>query len=205
MQLSRRVRARAAPAAAALALGCLTASAQSADWQPAGRIRYYPVSGATGPELYFSIGENGPLAGAARAIALTGWDLKWRRDYQPQGAACVLTSAKPFLTITTTLPKPAAKLREPAARLWKTFIDGITAHEKVHAADIVAMTEEIIDATVGLRIENDPGCKLIRAEVLKRVKAANEGYKAKARAFDTAEMSNGANVQRLILGLVNGR
>ncbi len=40
------------------------------------------------------------------------------------------------------------------------------------------MTEEIIANTVGLRVENDPDCKLIRAEVLKRVQAAADGYKA---------------------------
>ena len=168
-------------------------------------VSHYAVSGATGAELYFSIGEKGPLIGTVRTIALTNWDLKWRRDYQPDGTACVLKSALPFLTITTTLPKPAAKLPATAARHWKTFIDGITAHEKVHGQDIVAMTEEIIAGTVGLRQENDPGCKAIRTEVLKRVTAANEAYKAKSRAFDQAEMSDGGNVHRLILALVNSR
>jgi predicted secreted Zn-dependent protease len=169
------------------------------------RTATYAISGATGPELYLSIGENGPLTGPTRAIAQTVWDLKWRRDYRTEGSACVLKSALPFLTITTTLPKPKARLSGGASQLWKTFIDGIIAHEKTHSADIFAMTDEIIAATAGLRVENDLGCKVIRAETLKRVKAANEAYKAKSRAFDQAEMANGGNVQRLILGLVNGR
>ena len=183
----------------------LTLPAQAADWQPVERVTPYAISGATSPELYASIGVSGPLIGKTRTIALTSWDLKWRRNYQPQGSACRLVSAKPFLTITTTLPKPAAKLGDSAARLWKTFVDGIAAHEKVHAADIRAMVEGIIAATVGLTIQNDPQCKLIRAEVLKIVKAANEDYKAKSRAFDRAEMSDGGNVQLIILALVNGR
>ncbi len=195
---------RCGRSAAALALLCLTFAAE-AGGQPLEQVKHYAVSGATGAELYASIGENGPRIGAARAIALTSWDLKWRRDYQREGSACVLKSAKPFLTITTILPKPAADLPEPADKLWKTFIDGVAAHERVHAADINAMTQGIIAATAGLTVQNDPQCKLIRAQVLKRVKDANEAYKAKSRAFDEAEMAKGGNVQQLILGLVNGR
>jgi predicted secreted Zn-dependent protease len=188
-----------------LTLFVLAVPAQAADWQPRERVKHYPISGATAPELYAAIGESGPLIGKVRTIALTEWELKWRRDYQPDGPACVLKSALPFLTITTTLPKPKSKLGDPAARLWKVFIDGIAAHEKVHAADIRAMTDRIIAATVGLTVENDPQCKLIRAEVLKIVKAANEAYKAKSRAFDRVEMAKGGNVQLLILGLINGQ
>lgn len=188
-----------------LVLSVCVLPAFAADWQPAERVKNYAVSGASGPELYFSIGENGPLVGASRAIALTEWDLKWRRDYRQEGAACVLKSAKPFLTITTTLPRPAARLEGSAARPWKAFIDGIAAHESVHAKDITAMVDGIISATVGLTIQSDPQCKRIRAEVLKFVTQANEAYKAKSRAFDKAEMSDGGNVHRLILALVNGR
>jgi predicted secreted Zn-dependent protease len=190
---------------AALALFAFILPAHAAGWQPVEAIKLYAISGSNGAELYAAIGEKGPLIGTVRTIAHTNWDLKWRRDYQPVGAACVLKSAKPFLTITTTLPNPATKLTGSAARLWKTFIDGIAAHEKVHAADILAMVDEIITATVGLRIDNDPDCKQIRTEVLKRVTAANETYKAKSRAFDQVEMTDGGAVHQLILGLVNGR
>jgi predicted secreted Zn-dependent protease len=192
-------------AAFALAFISAVLPAQAASFTPVERIITYPISGATGPALYAAIGERGPPIGKTRTIALTSWDLKWSRKYEALGSSCVLVSAKPFLTIATTLPKPAAKLREPAARLWKTFADGIAAHERVHAADISAMTDGIIAATVGLTVQNDPQCKKIRAEVLKLVTAANEAYKARSRAFDRAEMAEGGNVQRLILGLVNGR
>lgn len=188
-----------------LAMSLAVLPAQAADWQPAERVEHYAVSGAGAAELYISIGENGPLIGKGRAIAHTNWDLKWRRDYQREGTACVLKSAKPFLTITTTLPKPAAKLAGPTAGLWKVFIEGIAAHESVHAADIVSMVDGIITATVGLTVPDDPQCKLIRAEVLKIVTAANEAYKAKSRAFDQSEMATGGNVHQLILGLVNRR
>jgi predicted secreted Zn-dependent protease len=180
--------------------------AAARDWEPREVVKPYAISGATPIELYESIGANGPVIGEGRrTIAVTRWDLKWRRDYQPEGSACVLKSALPFLTIATSLPKPKAKLPDNVARLWKIFIDGIAAHEKVHGQDIIAMVDSIIAETVGLRIENDPDCKLIRTEVLKRVEAANEAYKSKARTFDQTEMSDGGNVHQLILGLVNGR
>lgn len=191
--------------AVVFALAVLAFPAHAADWQPVELGKPYAISGSTGPELYASIGEKGPLIGQTRTIAVTTWELKWSRKYQPEGRACRLASAKPFLTVTYALPKPASKLADPAARLWKTFIDGIAAHEKVHAADIRAMVDGIIAATVGLTVPKDPDCKLIRAEVLKLVTAANEEYKAKSRAFDRVEMGEGGNVQRLILGLVNGR
>lgn len=179
--------------------------AQAAEWQAREQVKSYAISGTTGPELYASIGEKGPLIGKTRTIALTNWDLKWSRTYEPQGSSCRLVSAKPFLTITYSLPKPASTLGSATGHHWKTFIDGIAAHEKVHGGDIRAMVDDIIAATVGLTIENDPACKLIRSEVLTLVKAANEAYKIKSRTFDQAEMSDGGNVHRLILGLVNGR
>ena len=182
----------------------LSTPVHAAEWQPKEVIKSYPISGQTPIQLYESIGENGPVIGQdRRTIAVTNWDLKWRRKYQPEGSACVLQSALPFLTITYSLPKPGAKLTGKTAAGWKTFSDGIAAHEKVHGADIIAMTEEIIAKTVGLRVENDPGCKLIRAEVLKRVQAAADTYKEKARAFDLAEMSDGGAIHRLILAFVN--
>lgn len=189
-------------AAILIALGIETCLA--ADWQAKEVLKPYAITGTTPIELYESIGENGPVIGAGRrTIAVTNWDLKWRRDYQPDGSACVLKSALPFLTITYALPKPKAKLTGDVARRWQQFAAGIAAHEKVHGRDIIAMTEEIIAGTVGLRVENDKDCKLIRAEVLKRVQAAADNYKAKARAFDGIEMSDGGNVQRLILAFVN--
>jgi predicted secreted Zn-dependent protease len=189
----------------ALALIAFTGQCKAADWQPREVVKPYSVFGTTGPQLYESIGDKGPLIGQTRTIALTNWDLKWSRNYTPDGSACVLVSAKPFLTITYSLPKPAEKLGRVEAERWRLFADGIAAHERVHGRDIVAMVNEILAVTVGLRVENDRQCQQIRKEVLNLVKAANETYKAKSRAFDQSEMSEGGNVQRLILTLVNGQ
>jgi predicted secreted Zn-dependent protease len=187
----------------------LALPAHATEWQATERTDYYPVSGTTGIALYESIGANGPVISgkgksARRTIALTEYDLKWRRDYRPQGTACTLAAATPLLTIIYRLPKPRGKLSGATARAWQTFAGGMAAHEKVHGDLIRARAQAIVDETVGLTVENDPDCAKTRAEVQARALKAHEAYKTRSRAFDAKEMSDGGNVHRLILGLVNG-
>ncbi len=182
------------------------ASSRAADWQAKETVKPYAISGTTGPELYESIGAKGPLIGGAmRTIAHTTYDLKWSRKYEPQGDSCRLVSAKPFLTIIYTLPKPSAKLPPETARHWKTFIDGISAHEKVHGDYIREMVDMLIATTVGLTVPGDPNCRKIKEDIKPLILAAGLAYQRKSREFDRVEMSKGANVHSLILGLVNGR
>lgn len=191
-----------APAVLALLLAALPASAEIR----AGHVeKTYAIAGATGRALYESIGERGPRlrGGAASAVAKTEFDLKWHRDYRRDGDACVLAAAKPFLTITTTLPKPAQKLPPDTAARWRVFIAGIRAHEAVHGGYVAEMAQEIYDATVGFRQESDPGCKAIRQAVVAPIKAAFDRYKARNAAFEQSEMANGGPVQRLILDLIH--
>lgn len=167
----------------------------------------YAISGTTGAALYESIGANGPRirGGASSAIAYTDFDLKWGRDYKRDGKDCVLAAARPFLTITYTLPKPAENLAPDVAARWRTFIAGIRAHEAVHGKYITAMAQDIYDTTVGFRQPNDPNCKRIRDGIQAPLKAAFARYKTRTRTFEEAEMGAGGNVRRLILGLVNGQ
>ena len=167
----------------------------------------YAISGTTGIALYESIGARGPRirGGAWSAIAKTDFDLKWGRDYKRDGNDCVLAAARPFLTITYTLPKPAETLPPDLAARWRTFIAGIRAHEAVHGEYIVDMAQDIYDTTVGFRQPNDPGCKKIRDAIQTPLKAAFMRYTARNRAFEQSEMASGGNIQQLILGLIEGR
>ena len=175
-----------------------------ADWKPAETVKTYAVSGATGMDLYQSIGESGPVIGkGVRAIAHTTFTLYWKRDYQPRGTACVLASAKPSLTIIYTFPKPKGTLSPALKAKWDAFMAGIRKHEAVHGANIEAMTREIERISVGLTQENDPGCKVIREVLQGKLKAISDARLAKENAFDQVEMSTGGNVQQLILALVN--
>lgn len=164
----------------------------------------YAISGSSGKALYVSIGERGPKlrGGASSAVAKTDFDLKWGRDYVRVGNACVLKAARPFLTVTYTLPEPAGPLPAETAARWRVFIAGIRAHEAVHGRYIEEMAQEIYDSTVGFRQENDPGCKAIRDAIQAPLKAAYARYKAKNTAFEQAEMANGGPIQRLIFELI---
>lgn len=181
------------------------APAAHAEWLAVEKVETYAISGATGPELYESIGERGPKAGPFRVIAHTSFKLTWTRKYEPQpDGACMLASAKPKLTITYVLPKPSKSLTPAIRSNWQTFIDGVHRHEIVHGDFIKAMVREIETTSVGLTAPDDPGCRKIRVELTRRLAAISQAQRQKSRDFDEVEMSKGGNVHQLILNLVNG-
>lgn len=176
-----------------------------ADWAPVERVEPYAISGTTGPELYASIGERGPRIGIARVIAHTNFKLTWTRKYERQGNACVLATAKPKLIITYTLPEPKQKMTTEWRSRWQRFIDGVRVHESVHGDHIEEMTRAIEAFTVGLTVEDDPKCVKIKTVMAERLSQLSLEQRQKSRDFDKAEMSDGGNIHRLILDLVNGR
>lgn len=175
-----------------------------AEWQAREVEKTYAITGTTGGALYESIGNNGPRirGGVSSAIAYTTFKLLWNRDYRRDGNSCVLAAAKPFLTITYTLPKPAGKLPPRLAARWRAFIEGIRAHEKVHGKMIRELTRNLLDVTVGFRQDNDPGCKTIRKTIMAPIRAAYDRHKARNRAFEKAEMAQGGPIHKLIIGLL---
>ena len=180
-------------------------AAAHADWKPVERVEHYRVSGRSGIELYRSIGENGPLIGVGRAVAYTDFKLLWSRDYRPQpDGSCTLASARPSLTITYRLPKAPADLPAVTKRAWQSFVDGITAHEKIHGDIIVDMVRQIEAVSVGLSAPGDPACKKVREALQAKLGALSQAQRQRSRDFDREEMREGGNVHRLILALVNG-
>ena len=173
-----------------------------ADWKPIEKIDTYAVSGATAEQLYLSIGEKGPVVGTAgnarRVIAHTFFKLTWQRDYQPQGSACVLKTARPKLIITYTLPKPAGKLGSALQARWDAFAAGLIAHEKVHGAGIVDMVDKIIAFSTGLTAQNDPGCKKVRAELTQYLDQLSKAQRQGSRDFDRIEFGQDGNMLKLI-------
>ena len=176
-----------------------------ADWQAVETTKTYAVAGRTAAELYRSIGERGPKTGSlGRAIAHTTFTLTWTRKYEPRGAACVLATARPKLTIIYTLPKPAEKLTGATAANWQAFIAGVRDHEKVHGGFIVEMVRAIEATSLGLTVDDDPGCRKIRVELTQRLAKLSDAQRLKSRQFDQVELSDGGAVHRLILDFVNG-
>lgn len=177
--------------------------AQAADWQAVEQIKTYAVSGKTGIDLYRSIGEKGPQAGV-QAIAHTSFKLTWTRKYEVQGTACAITTAKPKLIITYTMPKPANPLPPDVAQNWARFIAGVEKHERVHGGFTKELVQQIQDFSLGLRVENDPECKRIREILTKRLGELSKAERAKNAEFDRVELNDGGNVHQLILAFVNG-
>ena len=188
-----------------IAVLLLTTSAAAEDWQAVERVEPYTVTGATGLEIYQSIGERGPKLGLARVIAHTGFKLTWTRRYERQGNACTITVNRPKLVITYTLPKLKTTLSGPMKSRWDTFLSGVTAHEKVHGDFIRDMVREIEAISVGMTVENDPDCKKIRPQLQARLGELSNAQRARSRDFDRVELSEGGNVHQLILQLVDPR
>lgn len=182
-------------------IAAMPAAAQ--EWQPTERIEHYKVNGTSPMELYQSIGERGPKLSLGRVIAHTTFKLTWQRDYQQQGQACVLASAKPKLIITYTLPKPAQTLSPDVAAKWQAFYDGIVEHEKLHGQFMKDLTQQIQDVSIGLRDENDPGCKKVRAALQAQLKPISDAHVARHSEYDRVEMSPGGAVHQLILTFLN--
>lgn len=176
-----------------------------AEWQAVEKTRTYSISGQTGAELYASIGERGPkVGGLVRAIAHTDFKLTWTRKYEPQGGGCTLVVAKPKLIITYTLPKPSKPLQGAMAQNWETFISGVRRHELVHGDFIKDLVKAIETTSVGLRVDADPNCRKIRAELTRRLGELSVAQRQRSRDFDRVELSDGGNIHQLILNLVNG-
>ncbi|MBV2185862.1 MAG: DUF922 domain-containing protein [Rhizobium sp.] len=186
-------------------LAATSPTVAAAEWQPVEKVQTYSVTGATGAELYASIGARGPKLGiGTRAIAQTSFALTWSRKYENRGDACVLATAKPKLIITYVLPKPANGLPAPLKENWERFISGVREHERVHGDYIVEMVKKIEAATVGLTVPADPNCRKIREEMTRRLGALSQEQRERGRDFDRVELNPGGNVHTLILQLVNG-
>lgn len=191
-----------------LAAVCFTSLplAAHADWQATETVQTYAIAGNTGPELYASIGERGPEIGEGRrTIAHTNFKLLWSRKYEPQpDGSCILTSARPYLTIFYALPKPSQKLSPAVRAKWDIFVGGIRKHEMVHGDHIKDMVKAIEAVSVGLTVADDPNCSKIRTELTQKLSELSQLQRQRGRDFDKVEMTNGGNVHQLILGLVNG-
>lgn len=197
------VSARICSLAGLLILWGTAMPAAAQEWQPTEKIEHYKVNGTSPMALYQSIGERGPKLSLGRVIAHTTFKLTWQRDYQQQGQACVLASAKPKLIITYTLPKPAQTLSPDVAAKWQTFYDGIVTHEKLHGQFMKDLTQQIQDVSIGLRDENDPGCKKVRAALQAQLKPISDAHVARHSEYDQVEMSPGGAVHQLILTFLN--
>ena len=83
------------------------------------------------------------------------------------------------------------------------FYDGIVEHEKLHGQFMKDLTQNIQDVSIGLRDENDPGCKKVRAALQAQLKPISDAHVARHSEYDQVEMSPGGAVHQLILAFLN--
>ncbi|HEV7433348.1 MAG TPA: DUF922 domain-containing protein [Pseudorhizobium sp.] len=195
---------KAIPAAAQQAVFPPAPDAPQPTWRVTETVRTYGIRGATGIDLYRSIGERGPAAGV-QAIAHTSFRLTWTRDYrsQPDGS-CILAVAKPKLIITYTLPRAPEDMPQAVQESWTRFVAGVEKHERVHGEQIIEMVKGIEAFSLGLRAENDPKCQKVRNSLQARLKKFSDERVRQSREFDHVELTEGGTVHQLILALVNG-
>jgi predicted secreted Zn-dependent protease len=186
--------------AAACLLMAMTAVGQ-ADAAFTIKEKHFAVSGSTGLELYESIGRNGP----GNAIAHTSYAMQWFKKFNEEGGGCRLLRARPVVTITYTLPKPSGKLAPVLRKRWDAFIVGVRKHEEEHGRMIREMIAQAETSIAGAYVADDLSCRKAKRAVLDRVEKIALTYKERSRAFDRVEQSNGGNVHRLILALVDER
>lgn len=187
-----------------LAMCSLYSSVAYAGWQAIEKVEHYSISGQTGAALYQSIGQKGPEIGKnIRTIAHTNYTLTWSRKYKTDDGNCTLVSAKPKLTITYTLPKPAQKLPAETAEKWAVFLAGIEKHEHIHGDYIKDMVHKIEAFSVGMSVGNDPKCVKFKIEFNKKLTELFQEQRQRGRDFDRSDMAQGGNIHQLILGLVN--
>lgn len=188
------------------ALGAVWITPAHAEWRAIEKIENYSVSGTSGAALYASIGQKGPQIGKnIRTIAHTNYTLTWTRKYKTDDGNCTLVSAKPKLTITYTLPKPAQKLPPETAKSWQVFFSGIEKHEHIHGDYIKEMVQKIEAATVGMSVANDPKCTKFKTELNQKLSVLFQEQRQRGRDFDKSDMAQGGNIHQLILGLVNSQ
>lgn len=188
-----------------LAVAVVLPSVALAGWKPVEQVEPYKVTGSTALDLYRSIGERGPKLGVRRVIAYTDFRLTWQRDYQQRkDGACVLASAKPKLIITYRLPQAPSSLSPQTQAAWDRFSAGVRTHEEMHGEIITDMVKEIQAVSVGLRAENDPGCRKVRAKLQEHLGRLSQAQRQRSRDFDRVEMGDGGNVHRLVMEFING-
>ena len=110
----------------------LTAMGQnSVQWS----TNYYPVTGATVPEIRQSINEARPWKDRQGTDGMTTWRVNWRFTVNSSANGCYCNTFTTITTIAITLPKWTAPTNapEPVKAIWTRYIAALGQHEAGHA------------------------------------------------------------------------
>lgn len=139
------------------ALGVFACSANVLRHEPAPvRIEYYPVAGASVPEIQRDLLRHGPKDrdGRPRA-ARTDWSLAWRYSLRPEPDACVVTQVEASVDITTTLPDLATPVAQPVRSQWQALASRLAEHEDGHRRIALECRDELSRRLAAVRPASD--------------------------------------------------
>lgn len=175
------------PRSAALACAALCVFACSANLlrhEPAPvRIDYYPVAGASVPEIRRDVLRHGPKdrEGKPRA-ARTDWSLAWRYSVRPEPDACVLTQVEASVAITTTLPDLATPVPQPVRSQWQALAEQLAEHEDGHRRIALECRDELSRRLAAVRAASD--CAELHRTLDRTGRAAVAECRARDDGFD---------------------
>lgn len=96
---------------------------------------YYPVTGATLPEIRRSMNENRPWKDRQSIDGLTTWRVDWRFTVSPSANGCYCHTFTTTTTIAITLPRWTAPTNasEQVKAAWTRYYSALARHEAGHA------------------------------------------------------------------------
>lgn len=106
---------------------------------------YYPITGATLPEIHASLRQNRPWKNRLTVDGFTEWHIDWRFNVAPGDGGCRLTGFGTKTVILTTLPRWRAPTNAPAqvSSIWSNYSRALALHEAGHASVALAAAADL--------------------------------------------------------------
>lgn len=128
-------------------LACLVLWSATAAAQDALLIRtnYYPVTGATLPELHRSLEQRRPRGTSGRHDGFTVWKVDWNAAIQQHGQVNRPGAFTTRTTITITLPRwaPSTHAAPGLVKTWNDYMAKLDEHEQGHVQLVRAAVSDM--------------------------------------------------------------
>ncbi|RRI05828.1 DUF922 domain-containing protein [Mesorhizobium tamadayense] len=167
------------------------------------RTTTYDVFGASGAALVEAMDRKGPKHGfMTRAIAETGYAVRWDLDVARDNGVCRLRGANGTMELTYTFPRLASPAAPALQQRWQRFLAGVRAHEEHHGRLARQMMRATQKSVSGLEMADNWFCTATHREARRRIDAVYAEYEAKQNAFDAREHRDGGHVEHLVGALI---
>ncbi|MDD9909613.1 MAG: DUF922 domain-containing protein [Ahrensia sp.] len=170
------------------------------------RTKYYSVSGATGKQLFRSIGRRGPQRG--HAIATTRTDMRVRNlRTKIRGRKCVVVSADLIVNLTYTLPRlrNSRRVSKNLRKVWNAFAARVNRHEQRHGAISKKYAKRMYRELRRMKGNARRNCADFGDRASKRIAKLQRQAQREHARFDRREASPRAKVRRLQVSLLSAR